>query len=139
MIPSAETEERILMNPFVHHPRRLKKVFRGELIQNTIGILKILCEAWTSTACLKGKQSGAGADPASRTFWGARGGVENGDFCMLFWDLPPQDASGAVVCDLPATGGRSLVPTTPVFPGEGAFYEDPLGGSKPKNPVPGPF
>ncbi len=49
-------------------------------------------------------------------FWSARGGVEKGDFCMLFWILPPQDASNAKFRDLPATGGRSLFPTTPVFP-----------------------
>ena len=76
------------------------------------------------------------ASPGSE---GYRGGVENGDFYMLFWILPPQGASNAKFCDLPATGGRSLVPTTPVFPAEGAFNMEPLGGSKPKKPVPGPF
>ena len=76
------------------------------------------------------------ASPGSE---GYRGGVENCDFCMLFWVLPAQDASNRNFCDLPATGGRSLVPTTPVCPAEGAFNMDPLGGSKPKKPVPGPF
>ena len=76
------------------------------------------------------------ASPGSE---GHRGGVENGGFCMLFWDLPPQDASNAKFCDLPATRGRSLFPTTPVFPAEGAFDQHPLGGSKPPRPVPGSF
>ena len=72
-------------------------------------------------------------------FWGARGGVENGGFYMLFWILPSQDASNAKFCDLPATRGRSLFPTTPVFPAEGAFNMEPLGGSRPPRPVPGSF
>ena len=72
-------------------------------------------------------------------FWGARGGVENGHFCMLFWILPPQDASNAKLHYLPATGGRSLCPTTPVFPALGAFELVPLGGSSPPRPVPGSF
>ena len=72
-------------------------------------------------------------------FWSARGGVENGDFCMLFWTSPAQEASNAVGTDLPATRGRSLSPTTPVFPGEGAFKVEPLGGSRPPRPVPGSF
>jgi len=69
------------------------------------------------------------ASPGSE---GYRGGVENGDFCMLFWILSPQDASNRNFPDLPATGGRSLVPTTPVFPAEGAFNMLPLGGSRPR-------
>ena len=36
-----------------------------------------------------------GVELASLTVWGHRGGVENGDFCMLFWILPSQDASNA--------------------------------------------
>ena len=76
---------------------------------------------------------------ASRVLRGARGEVENGNFCMLYWILPSQDASNAKSCDLPATRGRSLFPTTPVFPGEGAFGSHPLEGSRPPRPVPGSF
>ncbi len=70
---------------------------------------------------------------------GYRGGVENCDFCMLFWILPSQDASNAKFRDLPATGGRSLVPTTPVFPAEGAFEPLPFRHRSRKNRPRGHF
>ena len=47
---------------------------------------------------------------------------------MIFWTSLSQEASNGVVRDLPATRGRSLFPTTPVFPAEGAFKTLPLGG-----------
>ena len=58
----------------------------------------------------------AGSELASRCRGGARGGVVNGGFCMLSWDIPAPGARNADFMECPAIPGVLLRHPRRFFP-----------------------
>ena len=58
----------------------------------------------------------AASELASRAGWGARGGVENGGFCMLSWKIPAPGARNADFMEYPAIPGVLLRHPRRFFP-----------------------